>query len=68
MASQYKCLCGETQREGQHPFDCETCRICGSKIVAEGEEYDTPLEHAVVERTTDGGFTYKECKRCGNKL
>ena len=59
----FKCECGNTEREGQHPFDCETCPDCGSKILAPYEEFDTPLDHVPIEHE---GKTI--CKRCRKDL
>jgi len=68
MASKYKCQCGASERDDPHPYECESCAICGSKILANGEEYDTPLEHVPVQRTIEAIGTFTECKRCRNKL
>ena len=68
MANRFSCSCGKTIREGEHPFRCETCPDCKSIIVAEGEEFDEPLEHSIVDRVNDSGVPYKECKRCRNKI
>lgn len=65
MEAPYRCQCGVTERDNvkQRPFRCETCPVCGSQILAEGETYDTPLPHTPIQHE---GKTI--CKRCRNEV
>lgn len=67
MSADYKCQCGATERSGMHPYECERCTTCGSKIIASGEQCDAPLEHVPIAANIEG-VVQVICKRCRQVL